>query len=53
MHYNRYRYYYPEVGRFVGKDPVGYAGGLNVYQYVPNPVSWIDPLGLERIKNTI
>ena len=53
LHYNRYRYYYPEVGRFVGKDPVGYAGGLNVYQYVPNPVSWIDPLGLERIKNTI
>jgi len=22
------------------------AGGLNLYQYAPNPLSWIDPLGL-------
>ncbi|EDF8720546.1 type IV secretion protein Rhs, partial [Salmonella enterica] len=21
-------------------------GGLNLYQYAPNPISWIDPLGL-------
>ncbi|HEJ7999666.1 TPA: RHS repeat-associated core domain-containing protein [Serratia liquefaciens] len=48
LHYNRYRYYDPEVGRFVGKDPIGYAGGLNVYQYAPNPTAWIDPLGLAR-----
>ncbi|MEH0872582.1 RHS repeat-associated core domain-containing protein [Serratia liquefaciens] len=27
LHYNRYRYYDPEVGRFVGKDPIGYARG--------------------------
>ncbi|WP_153101231.1 RHS repeat domain-containing protein [Paraburkholderia hayleyella] len=47
LHYNRYRYYDPEVGRFVGKDPIGYAGGLNTYQYTPNPTGWIDPLGLE------
>nr|WP_301286269.1 RHS repeat-associated core domain-containing protein [Serratia nevei] len=46
LHYNRYRYYDPEVGRFVSKDPIGYAGGLNVFQYVPNPTGWIDPLGL-------
>nr|WP_316250611.1 hypothetical protein [Photorhabdus kayaii] len=25
---------------------MGLAGGLNLYAYVPNPVSWIDPLGL-------
>ncbi|MGQ4133355.1 hypothetical protein ACUC97_28720 [Escherichia coli] len=23
------------------------AGGLNLYAYAPNPVSWIDPLGLK------
>ncbi len=45
-HYNRYRYYDPATGRFVSKDPIGLAGGINVYQYAPNAVQWIDPLGL-------
>jgi len=31
---------------FVTQDPIGLAGGLNNYRYVPNPTSWIDPLGL-------
>ncbi|ENA3426666.1 type IV secretion protein Rhs, partial [Salmonella enterica subsp. enterica] len=26
--------------------PIGLAGGLNLYQYAPNPLSWVDPLGL-------
>nr|WP_261309954.1 RHS repeat-associated core domain-containing protein [Burkholderia stabilis] len=46
MHYNRYRYYDPSSGRFISKDPIGLAGGINVYQYAPNPIEWIDPLGL-------
>jgi RHS repeat-associated protein len=46
LHYNRYRYYDPETGRFISKDPVKYAGGLNLHVYVPNPIQWIDPLGL-------
>ncbi|SEK08667.1 RHS repeat-associated core domain-containing protein [Achromobacter sp. NFACC18-2] len=46
LHYNRHRYYDPEIGRFIAKDPIGFAGGLNVYQYADNPVEWIDPLGL-------
>ncbi|EOF5101318.1 hypothetical protein ACK1QP_004714, partial [Salmonella enterica] len=25
---------------------VGLAGGINLYSYVPNPLKWIDPLGL-------
>ncbi|WP_080408543.1 glycohydrolase toxin TNT-related protein, partial [Burkholderia ubonensis] len=48
LHYNRHRYYDPNSGRFVSKDPIGLAGGINVYQYAPNPISWTDPLGLAR-----
>ncbi len=50
LHYNRYRYYSPYVGRFISKDPIGLLGGNNVYAYAPNPVSWIDPLGLMGIR---
>ncbi len=41
------------MGRFIGKDPIGFAGGLNIYAYAPNPIQWLDPFGLERIKNSI
>ena len=33
------------MGRFVSQDPIGLLGGDNLYQYAPNPVDWIDPLG--------
>ena len=46
LHYNTFRYYDPEVGRFVGQDPIGLAGGVNLYQYALNPTAFIDPLGL-------
>ncbi len=46
LHYNRHRYYNPNSGRFLTPDPVKLAGGLNNYQYVPNPTGWVDPLGL-------
>ncbi|MCA1857554.1 DUF6531 domain-containing protein [Massilia oculi] len=46
LHYNRFRYYDPDCGRFVSPDPIGLAGGNNAYQYAPNPVAWADPLGL-------
>ncbi|ECA8973296.1 RHS repeat-associated core domain-containing protein, partial [Salmonella enterica subsp. enterica serovar Omuna] len=48
-HYNLFRYYAPECGRFVSQDPIGLAGGLNLYAYAPNPLRWIDPLGLHDI----
>ena len=46
LHYNRFRYYDPESGRFTQQDPIGLLGGINNYQYVPNPVTWVDPFGL-------
>ncbi|MFB4257485.1 RHS repeat domain-containing protein, partial [Escherichia fergusonii] len=48
LHYNTFRYFLPESGRFSQPDPAGLAGGINLYQYAPNPLGWIDPLGLTR-----
>jgi RHS repeat-associated protein len=45
LHYNTFRYYDPGVGRFVTQDPIGLLGGNNLYQYAPNALGWIDPLG--------
>lgn len=50
LHYNRYRYYDPDGARYITADPIGLLGGLNAYQYAPNPTSWIDPLGLRPKK---
>ncbi|MGF6401756.1 RHS repeat-associated protein [Pseudomonas frederiksbergensis] len=46
LHYNRHRYYNPDVGRYLTPDPSKLAGGLNGYQYTRNPTGWVDPLGL-------
>jgi RHS repeat-associated protein len=46
LHYNRHRYYDPHSGRYISKDPIGLAGGMNVHAYAPNSTKWIDPLGL-------
>ncbi|TXC80123.1 RHS repeat-associated core domain-containing protein [Paraburkholderia azotifigens] len=46
LHYNLHRYYDPDSGRFISQDPIGLNGGFNLYQYAPNPISWIDPWGL-------
>ncbi|STQ89885.1 Cell wall-associated polypeptide CWBP200 [Iodobacter fluviatilis] len=46
LHYNRHRYYDPEIGRFISSDPIGLEGGLNLHLYALNPTEWIDPLGL-------
>ncbi len=48
LHYNRHRYYDPEIGRFISRDPIGLLGGINTHSYAPNPVEWVDPFGLER-----
>ncbi|HEX8703421.1 MAG TPA: DUF6531 domain-containing protein [Myxococcaceae bacterium] len=46
LHYNRFRYYAPQSGRFLSADPLGVAGGLGAYNYVEDPLTRIDPLGL-------
>ena len=50
LHYNYFRYYEPETGRYISPDPIGLAGGINVYGYVEsNPINRIDPLGLFEV----
>ena len=48
LHYNRFRYYDPDCGRYIGQDPIGLQGGENLYLYTPNPTGWLDPLGLAK-----
>ncbi|WP_193112164.1 RHS repeat-associated core domain-containing protein [Escherichia coli] len=44
--YNRFRYYEPETGMYLVSDPLGLLGGEQTYRYVPNPLGYVDPLGL-------
>jgi RHS repeat-associated protein len=49
LHYNYFRYYNPQTGRYLTPDPIGLEGGINLFAYVENnPVNWIDPLGLKK-----
>ncbi|WP_275472453.1 RHS repeat domain-containing protein, partial [Pseudomonas citronellolis] len=50
LHYNYFRDYDPQTGRYVESDPIGLEGGLNTYGYVEgNPLNYLDPLGLSSI----
>lgn len=45
-YYLRARHYDPFTGRFLQRDPMGYADGMNPYEYcMSNPVRFIDPFG--------
>ncbi len=45
LHYNMFRYYASDLGRFTQQDSIGLAGGINLYAYAPNPLVWVDPWG--------
>ncbi|MDD1976984.1 RHS repeat domain-containing protein [Pseudomonas tussilaginis] len=49
LHYNTFRYYDAESGRFISQDPIGLEGGVNFYKYAPNPIGWVDPKGLANL----
>ncbi|MFD0894318.1 RHS repeat domain-containing protein, partial [Luteolibacter ambystomatis] len=43
-----YRYYHPDLGRWISMDPIGEKGGLNLYNFVgDNPIDGQDYLGLQ------
>jgi len=46
MYHVRHRYYHPQLGRWMSRDPLGYVDGMNLYLYVGgNPLVRIDPYG--------
>ncbi|MFH7826931.1 RHS element core protein [Kluyvera chengduensis] len=47
--YNRHRYYNPQLGRYITQDPIGLEGGWNPYAYPLNPITEIDPQGLNPL----
>ncbi len=50
LHYNYYRYYDPQTGRYITSDPIGLNGGLNTYLYAnANPIRYFDPNGQSAI----
>ena len=50
LHYIYFRDYDPKTGRYIEPDPIGLAGGMNLYSYVGgNPLSRVDPYGLDWI----
>jgi RHS repeat-associated protein len=47
LSYRRNRYYDPASGQFTQQDPIGIAGGLNLYGYANgDPINFSDPFGL-------
>jgi len=46
LYYNRFRYYSPEEGMYISRDPIRLNGGITLYSFVYNTNGWIDEFGL-------
>jgi RHS repeat-associated protein len=54
LSYHGYRYFSPRLGRWINRDPLGYAGGPNLHAFLENdPVDAVDPYGLAPPPETI
>ena len=53
LHYNFFRYYEPDTGRFIIQDPIGLLGGNNLYQFAPIVQEWLDVLGLSSFSQVV
>ena len=54
LYYVRNRSYNAVLGRWVQRDPIGYAGGLNLYGYVVGiVVTNVDPSGTAQVPTTV
>jgi RHS repeat-associated protein len=50
LYYYRARYYDPNKGRFMQRDPLEYVDGMNVFEYVSSrPTYSADPTGTDRL----
>jgi RHS repeat-associated protein len=48
LNYYGYRFYSPVIERWMNRDPLGEAGGINLYGFVGgDPVNFVDPWGLQ------
>ena len=51
LHYNHFRYYDSQLGRYITSDPIGLGGGSQTYLYArANTGRYTDPLGLMKIE---
>jgi RHS repeat-associated protein len=52
--YYGFRYYQPETGRWLSRDPLGERGGKNLYQFCYNDgINWFDYLGWTPVNGGI
>jgi RHS repeat-associated protein len=50
LYYNRHRIYDCLVGCYISSDPIGQDAGESLYDFAPDTLQWVDPLGLTKCK---